>query len=114
MSRLFLSLALLMGLLLLQQPAQAQSGARSRNVKRGSTAELARAEQGHKLAPGVRMGAPLPLTTDYMGRPLKKKEPAKKPVQTASSLSKGTSSTSEATTPATESKTKVKAKSKRR
>ncbi|AIZ62547.1 hypothetical protein PK28_00495 [Hymenobacter sp. DG25B] len=44
-----------------------------------------RGEEHLQLAPGMRLNMPSPPTTDYMGRPLKKK-PAK-PVSGASSLS---------------------------
>ena len=35
-----------------------------------------RNEEDLKLAPGLRLNMPSPPTTDYMGRPLKKKAPA--------------------------------------
>lgn len=37
-----------------------------------------RDEENLKLAPGLRLNMPSPPTTDYMGRPLKKKAPAPK------------------------------------
>lgn len=46
-----------------------------------------RDEENMKLAPGMRLNMPSPPTTDYMGRPLKKKTP--KPASTTTTLSAG-------------------------
>lgn len=53
--------------------ARARAGAYARYDRSGR-----RNEENLKLAPGLRLNMPSPPTTDYMGRPLKKK-PAKKP-----------------------------------
>ncbi len=53
--------------------ARARAGAYARYDRSGR-----RDEENLKLAPGLRLNMPSPPTTDYMGRPLKKK-PAKKP-----------------------------------
>jgi len=72
--------------------AKARAGAYSRYDRSGR-----RNEEDMKLAPGMRLNMPSPPTTDYMGRPLKKKTPA--PVATgASSLEPG-SSTKKTTAP---------------
>lgn len=49
---------------------KARSGAYSRYDRSGR-----RDEENLKLAPGLRLNMPSPPTTDYMGRPLKKKAP---------------------------------------
>ncbi|RPD49597.1 hypothetical protein DNI29_02000 [Hymenobacter sediminis] len=91
-----LPLALLgLAYLLVEAPAQAQtkpatrtkaayhrtSNARSKS-RAGAYARYDRSgrrdEENLKLAPGLRLNMPSPPTTDYMGRPLKKK-PAKQP-----------------------------------
>ncbi|MBC6697322.1 hypothetical protein [Hymenobacter sp. BT190] len=60
---------------------KARSGAYARYDRSGR-----RDEENLKLAPGLRLNMPSPPTTDYMGRPLKKKAP--KPAATgASSIS---------------------------
>lgn len=51
-----------------------------------------KASEDVKLAPGMRLGRPLALTTDYMGRPLKPKAkltstPTKAPAGRATSMS---------------------------
>lgn len=51
--------------------AKPRSGAYSRYDRSGR-----RDEENLKLAPGLRLNMPSPPTTDYMGRPLKKKAPA--------------------------------------
>ena len=48
--------------------AKSRSGAYSRYDRSGR-----RDEENVKLAPGLRLNMPSPPTTDYMGRPLKKK-----------------------------------------
>lgn len=50
--------------------AKARSGAYARYDRSGR-----RNEDDLKLAPGLRLNMPSPPTTDYMGRPLKKKAP---------------------------------------
>ena len=67
--------------------AKARSGAYARYDRSGR-----RNEDDLKLAPGLRLNMPSPPTTDYMGRPLKKKQPK---ATTASA----TSMSSEKTTP---------------
>lgn len=69
---------------------RARSGAYSRYDRSGR-----RDEENLKLAPGMRLNMPSPPTTDYMGRPLKKK-PARtpaaataKPTSTTTTLSAG-------------------------
>ena len=51
--------------------AKARAGAYSRHDR-----SRRRDEENLKLAPGLRLNMPSPPTTDYMGRPLKKKAPA--------------------------------------
>ncbi|SNC76283.1 hypothetical protein SAMN06265337_3307 [Hymenobacter gelipurpurascens] len=93
MKTFLLPLLATLGLLLLAEaPAQAQqtkkkynrarSGAYSRYDRSGR-----RDEENLKLAPGMRLNMPSPPTTDYMGRPLKKK-PAR-PSTTTTTLSAG-------------------------
>lgn len=53
--------------------SKARAGAYARYDRSGR-----RDEENLKLAPGLRLNMPSPPTTDYMGRPLKKK-PAKQP-----------------------------------
>lgn len=54
------------------RPAQAQT--RKAHSGRGTRARAQpKASEDVKLAPGMRLGRPLALTTDYMGRPLKPK-----------------------------------------
>lgn len=66
---------------------KARSGAYARYDRSGR-----RDEENLKLAPGLRLNMPSPPTTDYMGRPLKKKAP--KPATTgASSISSEKSAT---------------------
>lgn len=50
--------------------AKARAGAYARYDRSGR-----RNEDDMKLAPGLRLNMPSPPTTDYMGRPLKKKAP---------------------------------------
>jgi hypothetical protein len=61
---------------------RARSGAYARYDRSGR-----RGEEDLKLAPGLRLNMPSPPTTDYMGRPLKKK-PAR-PSTTTTTLSAG-------------------------
>ncbi|UOQ66502.1 hypothetical protein [Hymenobacter volaticus] len=67
--------------------AKPRAGAYARYDRSGR-----RNEDDMKLAPGLRLNMPSPPTTDYMGRPLKKKAPK---VATSSA----TSMSSERTTP---------------
>ncbi|KUG07980.1 hypothetical protein ASU33_07165 [Solirubrum puertoriconensis] len=92
-------------------PAEAQSrtgrGYRARTQPRSS--------DDVKLAPGMRLGRPLALTTDYMGRPIKPKAkltstPVKSKVTGATSMS---ASSRGAATPASNAKAPV-AKPRRR
>ncbi|AYA37692.1 hypothetical protein D3Y59_11920 [Hymenobacter oligotrophus] len=66
-------------------PAEAQTRTRTGRGYRARTQP--RSSDDVKLAPGMRLGRPLALTTDYMGRPLKPKAPKPKPAQGASSMS---------------------------
>ena len=59
---------------------RARSGAYSRYDRSGR-----RREEDMKLAPGLRLNMPSPPTTDYMGRPIKKK--VAKPASTSSTIS---------------------------
>jgi hypothetical protein len=52
------------------KPNRARSGAYARYDRSGR-----RNEENMRLAPGMRINMPSPPTTDYMGRPLKKKVP---------------------------------------
>jgi hypothetical protein len=61
--------------------AKPRSGAYSRYSRAGR-----RDEEAMKLAPGLRLNMPSPPTTDYLGRPLKKKAP-KVAAASATSLS---------------------------
>ncbi|MBC8083085.1 MAG: hypothetical protein H7Z21_07725 [Hymenobacter sp.] len=67
--------------------AKPRTGAHARYDRSGR-----RNEEDMKLAPGLRLNMPSPPTTDYMGRPLKKKAP-----KVASTSA--TSMSSEKTTP---------------
>lgn len=80
--------------------ARARAGAYARYDRSGR-----RDEENLKLAPGLRLNMPSPPTTDYMGRPLKKKAPK-------TTLTSSTSMSSEkvTTVPAAASKTKTKKK----
>lgn len=60
-----------------QRPAAARTKARAGAYARYDRSGR-RDEENLKLAPGMRLNMPSPPTTDYMGRPLKKK-PAKQP-----------------------------------
>ena len=81
-------------------PAQAQQKSRTGRGYRARTQP--RSSDDVKLAPGMRLGRPLALTTDYMGRPLKPKPAKTAPAQGASSISAKT-----APTPATPAKSKT-------
>lgn len=61
--------------------AKPRAGAYSRYNRSGR-----RNEENLKLAPGMRLNMPSPPTTDYMGRPLKKK-PVAKAAATSSTIS---------------------------
>jgi hypothetical protein len=75
-------------------PAQAQTKKKSsyNRARSGAYARYDRSarrdEENLKLAPGMRLNMPSPPTTDYMGRPLKKK-PAR-PSTTTNTFSAGT------------------------
>jgi len=73
--------------------AKARSGAYARYDRSGR-----RNEDNLKLAPGLRLNMPSPPTTDYMGRPLKKK--AAPATAGATSLSAEKSATKAGTKPA--------------
>jgi hypothetical protein len=60
------------------KPNRARSGAYARYDRTGR-----RNEEDMRLAPGLRINMPSPPTTDYMGRPLKKK--VAKPAASANS-----------------------------
>lgn len=104
------SLFLLLLLLAWADTAAAQSrGTRARKQPKAS--------EDVKLAPGMRLGRPLALTTDYMGRPLK---PKAKLTSTPTKTTRGqaTSMSARATTAsggkvATSSKTTKKKTTKR-
>jgi hypothetical protein len=79
--------------------AKARSGAYARYDRSNR-----RHEENLKLAPGLRLNMPSPPTTDYMGRPLKKKTA---PVASgATSLSANKSADKEISKPATPTKSK--------
>ncbi|GAB3232041.1 hypothetical protein GCM10027346_18980 [Hymenobacter seoulensis] len=67
---------------------KARAGAYSRYDRSGR-----RDEENLKLAPGLRLNMPSPPTTDYMGRPLKKK-PAKPATGSSTISSDGGKATS--------------------
>lgn len=69
---------------------RARSGAYARYDRSGR-----RDEENLKLAPGMRLNMPSPPTTDYMGRPLKKK-PAKPTTATTATSTTTTLSAGEA------------------
>ncbi|TGD81687.1 hypothetical protein [Hymenobacter wooponensis] len=77
----------------LGSPAQAQTKKKStyNRARSGAYARYDRSarrdEENLKLAPGMRLNMPSPPTTDYMGRPLKKK-PAR-PSTTTNTFSAG-------------------------
>lgn len=77
--------------------AKARSGAYARYDRSNR-----RDEENLRLAPGMRLNMPAPPTTDYMGRPLKKKTPAKPATagNTSLSSSAGTSPAPAAKKPA--------------
>ncbi|QJX46452.1 hypothetical protein HMJ29_05675 [Hymenobacter taeanensis] len=92
-------------------PAQAQQTKKKTTYNRARSGAYARYdrsgrrdEENLKLAPGMRLNMPSPPTTDYMGRPLKKK-PAR-PSTSTTTLSAGT-------TPATPVKAAAPAKKRR-
>jgi hypothetical protein len=70
--QLLLPLVFALGLLTSLPEAQAQQ--RKAHSGRGTRARVQpKSSDDVKLAPGMRLGRPLALTTDYMGRPLKPK-----------------------------------------
>ncbi|TGE09684.1 hypothetical protein [Hymenobacter fodinae] len=78
----------------LATPAQAQQTRKKSTYNRARSGAYARYdrsarrdEENLKLAPGMRLNMPSPPTTDYMGRPLKKK-PAR-PSTTINTFSAG-------------------------
>ncbi|GAA3919768.1 hypothetical protein GCM10022406_02780 [Hymenobacter algoricola] len=75
------------------KPNRARSGAYSRYDRTGR-----RNEEDMRLAPGMRINMPSPPTTDYMGRPLKKKAP--KPASANSTLTSGQTAPTPARKPA--------------
>ncbi|SNR53221.1 MULTISPECIES: hypothetical protein [Hymenobacter] len=84
---------LMVWLSLMEISAQAQQTRKTtRKARSGAYARYDRSnrrdEENLKLAPGLRLNMPSPPTTDYMGRPLKKKTP--KPASATTTLSAGT------------------------
>ena len=75
------------------KPNRARSGAYARYDRAGR-----RNEEDMRLAPGLRINMPSPPTTDYMGRPLKKKAP--KPASANSTLNSGKATPAAAPKPA--------------
>jgi hypothetical protein len=61
------------------------SAARSRPVARVSSSRRYTDEDRQRLAPGMRINMATPPSTDYMGRPIKKK--VAKPASTSSTIS---------------------------
>ncbi|KAA9333212.1 hypothetical protein F0P96_09550 [Hymenobacter busanensis] len=100
MARLVLSLLLLTAALLTTFSAQAQTRKRRPSSHYATTrAKYGPDGAGQKLAPGMRLGMPMPLTTDYMGRPIKPKNkltstPVAAKRTTATSMSAGASKSS--------------------
>ncbi|PJJ53200.1 hypothetical protein [Hymenobacter chitinivorans] len=87
-----LSLALLLSVASAQAQTKRASGyhkkaspARSRTVARVSNTRRYSDEDRQRLAPGMRINMPTPPSTDYMGRPIKKK--VAKPASTSSTIS---------------------------
>lgn len=78
--------------------AKARSGAYARYDRSGR-----RNEDDMKLAPGLRLNMPSPPTTDYMGRPLKKKAP-KVAATSATSMSSEKTAPTKSVPAATKSK----------
>ncbi|SHJ41690.1 hypothetical protein SAMN02745146_3097 [Hymenobacter daecheongensis DSM 21074] len=76
-----------------RKPNRARSGAYARYDRSGR-----RLEEDSRLAPGMRINMPSPPTTDYMGRPLKKK--VAKPATTNSTLAAGRAAPAAAPKPA--------------
>ena len=93
--------------------AQAQQRKRPAPARR--THAKPRSSDDVKLAPGMRLGRPLPLTTDYMGRPLKPKPAKPAPGSGATSMSAKTApAASAAAAPAKAQTSKLAAPRKRR
>ncbi|MCB2376573.1 hypothetical protein LGH70_03205 [Hymenobacter sp. BT635] len=89
-----LSVALLLPLFTAQAQTKRTSGyhktasaSRTRAVARTSNNRRYSDEDRQRLAPGMRINMPTPPSTDYMGRPIKKKTP--KPASTSSTISSG-------------------------
>lgn len=61
------------------------SPSRARTVARTSNSRRYTDEDRQRLAPGMRINMPTPPSTDYMGRPIKKK--VAKPASTSSTIS---------------------------
>ncbi|MCB2406680.1 hypothetical protein [Hymenobacter lucidus] len=88
----FLGLTLLWPLATAQAQTKRASGyhrsaapARSRAVARTTASRRYSDEDRQRLAPGMRINMPTPPSTDYMGRPIKKK--VAKPASTNSTMS---------------------------
>ncbi|GAA4392443.1 hypothetical protein [Hymenobacter koreensis] len=95
MTRFLLPLLLLTAGILADFSAQAQTRKRRPSSHYATTrAKYGPDGNGQKLAPGMRLGMPMPLTTDYMGRPIKPKNkltstPVTAKRTTATSMSSG-------------------------
>lgn len=88
----FLALALLGPVAASQAQTKRASGyhksaapARARTVARATASRRYTDEDRQRLAPGMRINMPTPPSTDYMGRPIKKK--VAKPASTNSTMS---------------------------
>lgn len=123
-SSLLLRVFLVVASLMIASPSQAQQATRSGTKKSangyhrtsntkarpraGAYARYDRSgrrnEDDMKLAPGLRLNMPSPPTTDYMGRPLKKKAPKVAATSATSMSSERTTPTKAA--PATTSKSR--------
>ncbi|TGE21554.1 hypothetical protein E5K00_14825 [Hymenobacter aquaticus] len=71
------------------------SASRSRAVARTASNRRYSDEDRQRLAPGMRINMPTPPSTDYMGRPIKKK--VAKPASTSSTISSGQTAPAPAT-----------------
>ncbi|WP_400193150.1 hypothetical protein [Hymenobacter sp. B81] len=90
MLRTLLTPFLLTAALALVGADAAQAQTRNRSGRGYAARPVPRNSEDVKLAPGMRLGRPMPLTTDYMGRPLKPKNKltsASKPAVKAGSTS---------------------------
>ncbi|OUJ75949.1 hypothetical protein [Hymenobacter crusticola] len=81
--------------------AKARSGAYARYDR-----SARRNEDNLKLAPGLRLNMPSPPTTDYMGRPLKKKAAPATAGATSLSAEKSPAKASSTAAPATKRRTR--------